>query len=102
MESPPRARKGFGAAKPMATKGDPTDRVLMGRIQDGDTSALDEVLRRYWLPLVSYAQHLISDPDAAEDVVQEVVIRFWETRGSWVSSDRLAGFLYQARPGTPA
>jgi len=72
------------------------DRPLMERIKDGDTCALEEVLRRYRLSLVSYADHLVSDPDLAEDVVQQVVVRFWDQRSSWVPSDRLAGFLYQA------
>jgi len=72
------------------------DRTLMERIKDGETCALDEMLRRYWLSLVSYADHLVSDPDLAEDVVQQVVVRFWDQRSSWVPSDRLAGFLYQA------
>lgn len=72
------------------------DRTLMERIKDGNTCALEEMLGRYWLSLVSYADHLVSDPDLAEDVVQQVVVRFWDQRSSWVPSDRLAGFLYQA------
>jgi RNA polymerase sigma-70 factor (ECF subfamily) len=68
----------------------------MERIQNGDTAALDEVLRRFWLPLVSYAAHLLRDPDAAEDAVQEALLRFWEARATWMASDRLGGFLYQA------
>lgn len=71
------------------------DRSLMERIHAGDAAALDEALHRYWRPLVSYASRYLSDRDAAEDIVQEAMLRLWEHRRKWSPSDRLRGMLYR-------
>jgi len=71
------------------------DRSLMERIHSGDPSALESVLERYWSPLVSYADRLLSDQDAAEDVVQETMVRLWNQRTEWTPSQQLQGFLYR-------
>lgn len=71
------------------------DRSLMERIHSGDPAALDIVLARYWAPLVSYAKRLLPDEDAAEDVVQETMLRVWRLRAQWTPTQRLRGFLYQ-------
>ena len=67
----------------------------MERIHSGDPSALELVLERYWSPLVSYADRLLSDRDAAEDVVQETMLRLWNLRTEWTPSQQLQGFLYR-------
>jgi RNA polymerase sigma-70 factor, ECF subfamily len=71
------------------------ERSLMERIHAGDPSALDTVLERYWVPLVSYAARLLQDRDAAEDVVQEAVLAVWRERTRWTPTGQLRGFLYQ-------
>jgi len=68
----------------------------MERIQAGDRKAMDEVIRRFWEPLVSYASELVDGRDAGEDVVQEVLVRVWQRRESWTPTDRLQAFLYRA------
>jgi RNA polymerase sigma-70 factor, ECF subfamily len=67
----------------------------MERLHSGDPSALDDLLERYWHPLVAYASRILSDRDAAEDVVQDAMLRVWNERKSWTPSERLKGFLYQ-------
>ena len=57
---------------------------------------MDELLREFWEPLVSYAQEIVSGRDQAEDVVQEVILRIWERRNDWTPTDRLQTFLYRA------
>jgi RNA polymerase sigma-70 factor, ECF subfamily len=71
------------------------DHSLMQRVQAGDVSALDEVLQRYWQPLVSYAAGLIGDQDRAEDAAQEAILRLWNRRTEWDPSPNLRAFLYQ-------
>lgn len=70
------------------------DRSLMERLHRGDATALDELLQRYWRPLVLYASRFV-DGDTAEDVVQEAMLRIWHQRTEWTPSDRIQGFLYQ-------
>ena len=67
----------------------------MARVQAGEREALDEVVERFWDSLVAYAARLLGDQDSAEDVVQEAILRFWVSRGSWTPTQRLDGFLYQ-------
>lgn len=66
----------------------------MERMREGDPSALGEVLERYWRPLVAYATRLLPDRDAAEDIVQETMLRLWERRTEWEPSGRLRALLY--------
>ncbi|TVR59970.1 MAG: sigma-70 family RNA polymerase sigma factor [Gemmatimonadales bacterium] len=69
---------------------------VMERIQAGDRGAMDEVIRRFWEPLVSYASDLVDGRDAGEDVVQEVLVRIWQRRESWTPTHQLQAFLYRA------
>jgi RNA polymerase sigma-70 factor, ECF subfamily len=71
------------------------DRSLMERVHADDRSALDELLRRHWAPLVAYAERLLPSRDDAEDVVQETMLRLWHTRGDWTPTERLRSFLYR-------
>lgn len=89
-EAPLRAHEPNGSERQMAQ-----DRSLMERLHDGDPGALDELIDRFWHPLVAYATRLLTDPDDAEDVVQETMLRVWRERARWTPSDRLRGFLYQ-------
>ncbi len=67
----------------------------MERIHAGDPSALDAVLEKYWSRLVSYADRLLLDRDAAEDIVQEAMLRLWKQRSHWTPSQQLQAYLYR-------
>jgi RNA polymerase sigma factor (sigma-70 family) len=72
-----------------------TDRDLLVRLMKDDVSALDQVLARYWAPIVLYLGGLLRSGDAAEDVAQETFCRLWERRGRLRDTGSLRGFLYQ-------
>lgn len=42
--------------------------------------ALQHIFAKYYRPLTIYAFKYIDDQKAAEDIVQEVIVRFWETK----------------------
>lgn len=88
-------RKTMERARPGPEGGERPQRSLMARIHDGDRSAMDELLERFWIPLVAYAEEIVHDRDEAEDVVQDVVMRIWERRTEWTPTDRLQAFLYR-------
>ncbi len=71
------------------------DRSIMERIHAGDSSALDELLERYWNPLVTYSLQFVPHRDAAEDIVQEAVVKVWKGRTEWTPTHRLQSFLYR-------
>lgn len=59
------------------------DLLVMGRLQAGDPAALDELIDRYWQPIVAYSCQMAVDQDSACDVAQEVFMRLWRRRERW-------------------
>lgn len=55
----------------------------MTAIQDGDESALDELVRRKTGPLIQTVARIIGDREEARDVAQIVFLRVWEKRESF-------------------
>ena len=53
---------------------------------------IDTTFRRLYQPLCLYAMHYLSgDADAAEDIVQDCFVKYWESRPT-----NARGFLYTA------
>ena len=83
------------AAGPVVNEG-AEDRVLVGRVLDGDAAALEALYARYGRPCYALARRILVDSSFAEDVVQEVFLALWRdaskfdaTRGgfsSWLLS----------------
>lgn len=73
----------------------PGDRDLLRRLQDGDEAALQELLSRYWEPVVRVASQLLDSWDSAEDVAQETFIRLWERREAWGLDGSIRGLLFR-------
>lgn len=71
------------------------DLELMQAVSQGDTLALDELLRTYWKPLVAQAHSMVGDADAAEDLVQEVFLRVWRHRRRWRGHGSVRAYLYR-------
>lgn len=71
------------------------DTDLMHRICGGDTSALDELVRLYWSPVVRYSMGIVRCPDAAEDIAQQVFIQLWKQRSSWEATGTVQAYLYR-------
>jgi RNA polymerase sigma-70 factor (ECF subfamily) len=60
-----------------------------------DAAALDDLLRRFWHPLVAYVARLLGETEAAEDVVQRAFVRLWERGHSVPAGDDVRPFLYR-------
>lgn len=56
---------------------------------------LDALLQRYWLPVVTYVESVIHDPDAAEDIAQEAFLYLWEGKQRWKAGDSVRALLYR-------
>lgn len=77
-DRPGRSDPATRAATPGArTPEGPTDAELIGRLVDGDATALAEIYRRYGRPSYSLARRICADDGLAEDVVQEVFLALW-------------------------
>lgn len=58
-----------------------SDEQLLRRIQDGDFEAVEQLYNRYNRTAFALALRVLTDPEGAEDVVQEVFLRIWRQPG---------------------
>jgi len=72
------------------------DDVLLALIRDDDRHAFKVLYERYWAPLWSYARNAMSNPDDAEDIVQELFTTLWEKRASLNITSSLKAYLFRA------
>ena len=72
-----------------AQRESPADRSPSARIM------LEDLLRRYWQPLVAYAAEVLGARDDAEDVAQEAFVRLWMRADAMHAQDSAVAFLYR-------
>lgn len=72
-----------------------SDTELMLRLRDGDASALEALVHRYWQPLVRYAVRLLNSVDTAEDSVQDAFLAVWRERMNWKPVGTPQAYLYR-------
>lgn len=68
-----------------------SDDILLRRLQDGDRSALDALMRRHHAPLSRFVHHYLHGAQGVEDIVQESFIRLYF---------KAKGFRFQSAPRT--
>lgn len=74
----------------------PDELILFEKMQRGDTSALEYFFRECTDVLYYRALGFVKDNLAAEDIVQEVFIRFWQLRKNLKITDSVPGYLCKA------
>jgi RNA polymerase sigma-70 factor (ECF subfamily) len=75
--------------------GDATDADLVRRSAQGDPAAFVELVRRHRGSLVALIRRLVADPDEAEDLLQETLVRSWLSIGGVRSPARAQSWLLQ-------
>lgn len=73
-----------------------SDAELVSRIRSGELAAFDALYLRYHPRLIDFAYRYLRSREAAEDVVQEVMLAVWRTRDTWIVSTGVAAYLYAA------
>lgn len=84
-----------GSGTPLPHTSEERDLLLMKRLCANDTSALDELLRLYWQPLVDFSERMLGSRDAAEDIGQQAFLRLWEGRMTWKIGGSVRAYLYR-------
>jgi RNA polymerase sigma-70 factor (ECF subfamily) len=64
------------------------------RIRTGDADAFETMFREHYSSLCQFVDSYVHAPDVAEDVVQAVFLRIWESRGSWDPHGDARAYLY--------
>ena len=70
----------------------PTD---IGRLIGGDESVFQALFVDYYPSLISFAMKYVEREEAAQDIVQDVFVKVWETREKLRGVENLSAYLYQ-------
>ena len=72
------------------------ERALLDRLKSGDQAAFDSMFRAHYAHLVAFAQGMLRDRAAAEDMAQEVMLELWRRRAEIAISESLRAYLLRA------
>jgi len=72
------------------------DRDLVSRVRAGDPTAFEELFRLYFAAMLRFAMSFVADPDAAEDIVQEILGRVWMQHATWTPPTDVLSYLLAA------
>lgn len=70
------------------------ERILVERMQQGDTTAFELLFKYYYPGLVVFASNIVLNKDEAEELVQDFFVRLWENRHSLKSDNPLKNYLF--------
>lgn len=69
--------------------------INIGRLIEGDESVFQALFVDYYPSLISFAVKYVDLEEVAEDIVQDVFVKVWETRQKLREVDNLSAYLYQ-------
>jgi RNA polymerase sigma-70 factor, ECF subfamily len=67
----------------------------MLRVQEGDDAAFGELVEAYQNRLIGIFNHLLRDPDAAEDLAQEAFLRVYRARERYRPTAKFSTWLFR-------
>ncbi len=69
--------------------------INISRLIEGDENVFQALFIDYYPSLISFAIKYVDREEAAEDIVQDVFVKVWETREKLRGVDNLSAYLYQ-------
>lgn len=69
---------------------------IVSEIKNGSREAFRKLFEDYYPVLCSYAQKYLPGDERCKDVVQDVLLKYWENRKDFTSLSELRPFLYTA------
>ena len=67
---------------------------IVTRFRSGDHKALDSLFRCFYKPLCLFADRLLKDKPAAEDIVIDSFIKLWQRHADFENIQNIKAFLY--------
>lgn len=90
------ARERHAATASAPTRAPDADDLLLRRIGSGEETAFRVLVERHIDRAYALALRILKNPADAEDVVQETLLKIWNTRGSWEEGRaRFSTWLYR-------
>ncbi len=75
------------------THTDPDVRLML-RVREDDAEAFEQIVSRYQDRLLTVLQHLLGTPEQTEDLAQEVFLRVYRARKSYVPGAKFSTWLF--------
>jgi RNA polymerase sigma-70 factor (ECF subfamily) len=75
-------------------------RELVRKAQGGDRAAFEELVKKYYRQIYRWALGITRDPDDADDVVQEVLVRLHKRIESYAGKSQFSTWLFQVTRNT--
>ena len=72
----------------------PSENELVERLIKGDVNAFDEVYKRYALKLYAFSFKYLKSKEEAEELVQSVFLKVWETQQNLKRDTSFKSFLF--------
>jgi len=72
----------------------PLEIDIIDTLKKGGPDALQSLLKQFYRPLCFFAERLVTDKTAAEDIVEESFIKLWNKRGDFESEQSIKAFMY--------
>ncbi len=72
------------------------DHVLVERVRAGDRAAFAQLFQMYYPLLAAFAETILRRRDVAEECVQDVFVRLWQTRARWAVRGSVRTYLFSA------
>lgn len=70
--------------------------LLVQRLRNKDKGAFEVVFKTHYRPLCGYARKYMDEVEAAEEIVQEVFVKFWEKCESIAPDSSIKSYLYRS------
>jgi RNA polymerase sigma-70 factor (ECF subfamily) len=71
-----------------------TDQELFTLLKGKDMAAFDQVFEKFYRPLCFFASRIIQDNIDAQDIVQDIFVKFWQKENTPDSMDAVRAYLY--------
>jgi RNA polymerase sigma-70 factor (ECF subfamily) len=71
------------------------DAETMLAVQQGNVAAFEQLLDKYHRPIVNFIYKIVNNTSEAEELAQEVFLRVYRARGSYVPKARFAAWIYK-------
>lgn len=72
------------------------DEQLFRKLKDNDAKAFEILFKRHYANLCRRVNSMLNDEEAAEDVVQQLFMKIWESRDTMTLPDSVAAYLFTA------
>lgn len=71
-----------------------TDDELIKQIQLGDKQAADELIERYYTPILRYCNRLVLQKEKAEDLTQETFLKLFKSISAYHANGKFRPYIY--------